>query len=101
MSRWTDSAAAGNELIVDDVYTVREAADYAALLAPYRVYRVGLFAPLDVLEQRERTRGDRSIGLARGQFATLHEGLSYDLELDTSNLSAMQCAERIRDRFGL
>jgi chloramphenicol 3-O phosphotransferase len=94
-------AAEGNELIVDDVYTAREAADYAALLAPYRVYRVGLFAPLDVLEAREKARGDRSIGLARGQFDALHEGLSYDLELDTSRLSAMECAERIRDRFGL
>lgn len=94
-------AAAGNDLIVDDVYTAREAADYATLLAPYRVHRVGLFAPLDVLETREKARGDRSIGLARGQIATLHEGFSYDLELDTSRLSAMECAERIRDKFGL
>ena len=94
-------AAAGNELIVDDVYTAREAADYATLLAPFRVHRIGLIAPLEILEDRERARGDRSIGLARGQFATLHEGLSYDLELDTSKLSAARCAERIRDRFGL
>lgn len=94
-------AAAGNELIVDDVYTAREAADYEALLAPYRVHRVGLFAPIEVLEARERARGDRVIGLARGQHATLHEGLSYDLELDTSRLTAKECAERIRDKFGL
>jgi chloramphenicol 3-O phosphotransferase len=94
-------AAAGNELIVDDVYTAREAADYARLLAPFRVHRIGLFAPLEVLEQRERARGDRSIGLARGQFATLHDGLTYDLRLDTSTQSALACAEKIRDRFGL
>lgn len=94
-------AAEGNDLIVDDVYTAREAADYAALLAPFRVYRAGLFAPLDVLEAREKERGDRSIGLARGQFASLHDGLTYDLELDTSRLSATECAERIRDALGL
>lgn len=94
-------AAEGNDLIVDDVYTAREAAAYTTLLAPYRVHRIGLFAPLDVLEGREKARGDRSIGLARGQIATLHDGLAYDLELDTSRLSAMECAERIRDRFGL
>jgi len=94
-------AASGNDLIVDDVYTAREAPEYAVLLASFRVHRIGLFAPLEVLEERERARGDRAIGLARGQFAALHEGLSYDLELNTSELSAMQCAERIRDRFGL
>ena len=40
-------AALGNDMIVDDVLLGDSGADYAALLAPYRLYRVGVFAPLE------------------------------------------------------
>jgi chloramphenicol 3-O phosphotransferase len=94
-------AAQGNNLIVDEVLIGAEKAEYAALLAPFRVYLVGVFAPLDVLEQRERQRGDREIGLARWQFDRVHEGMTYDLELDTSTATAEECARMIQERFGL
>lgn len=57
-------AAQGNDLIVDEVLLGEEKAEYARLLAPFEVFLVGIFAPLDVLEARERGRGDRLIGLA-------------------------------------
>jgi chloramphenicol 3-O phosphotransferase len=94
-------AAAGNNLIVDDVYMAAEAAEYARLLTPFRVHRVGVFAPLAVLEARERARGDRAIGLARWQFERIHRNMTYDLEVDTAGATPLECAERIKTTFEL
>lgn len=94
-------AAEGNDLIVDDVLIGDGMAEYERLLAGHRLHKVGVFAPLDVLEERERARGDRRIGLARWQFDRVHKGIRYDLELDSSLMTPMQCAEAIKDRFGI
>jgi chloramphenicol 3-O phosphotransferase len=94
-------AEAGNRLIVDDVMLGDEQDDYRALLAPFETRFVGLFAPLDVLETRERARGDRAIGLARWQHIRVHEGQTYDLEIDTATASALDCARTIKAAFAL
>lgn len=94
-------AAQGNNQIVDDVMLGNEAAEYAVLLAPYRLYRVGVFAPLELLEERERRRGDREIGLARWQHERVHRNMTYDLELDTGRATPLECAARIKQAFGL
>jgi chloramphenicol 3-O phosphotransferase len=94
-------AGQGNNLIVDDVMRASERAEYAALLSAFAVFWVGVFAPLDVLEARERARGDRLIGLARWQYPRVHEGMTYDLEIDTSTATPMACARLIKERFGL
>lgn len=96
-------AAAGNNLIIDDVMIGAGEArdDYARLLAPYRLHWVGVHAPLDVLEARERQRADRMIGLARWQFPRVHAGMRYDLDLDTSKVSPQEAALKIKATFGL
>ena len=94
-------AEQGNNLIVDDVLLGPASADYARLLSPFEVCRVGVFASLDILEARERQRGDRLIGLARWQYDRVHQGMVYDLEVDTGSASPMQCADLIRSRFRL
>ena len=94
-------ADAGNHLIVDDVMLHDEDRDYAALLAGHELFRVGLMAPLDILEARERTRGDRLPGLARAQYARVHAGRTYDLMLDTAADPPEALAERLRARFDL
>jgi chloramphenicol 3-O phosphotransferase len=95
-------AAQGNNLIVDEVMTdVTQEKEYRALLSPFDVRFVGLFAPLDVLEARERARGDREIGLARWQYDRVHRGITYDLEIDTSLATPSESACMIRDTFGL
>lgn len=94
-------ARAGNNLIVDDVLLENEMAQYAALLADVIFHAVGVFAPLDVLEARERARGDRLIGLARWQYDRVHQGKRYALELDTGKSTPMECAALIKQRFGL
>jgi chloramphenicol 3-O phosphotransferase len=94
-------AAQGNDLIVDDVLLDGAAAAYAELLAPFRLFRVGVFAPLDVLKARERQRGDRLIGLARWQYDRVHKDAVYDLEIDSSTATPAECARLIKDKFGL
>jgi chloramphenicol 3-O phosphotransferase len=94
-------AAQGNNLIVDEVMLdATKAKVYRALLSPFDVRFVGLFAPLAVLEARELARGDRAIGLARWQFDRVHQGITYDLEIDTALATPLECARMIRDAFG-
>lgn len=94
-------ARQGNNLIVDDVLLDGNNAAYEAALAGLDVLRVGVFAPLEILEAREVARRDRMIGLARWQFDRVHKDMTYDLEIDTSRATAMECAELIRNKFGL
>jgi chloramphenicol 3-O phosphotransferase len=95
-------AAQGNNLVVDEVVTGREKArEYRSLLSRFDVRWVGLFASLDVLEARERERGDRHIGLARWQYGRVHSGMTYDLEIDTAATTPMENARKIRDAFRL
>ena len=94
-------ATDGLDLVVDDVFWGDELADYRALLAPFDFHAVSLVAPLEVLEERERARGDRDLGLARWQYDKVHAGMAYDLELDTSTATPEALAGRIRATFGL
>jgi chloramphenicol 3-O phosphotransferase len=94
-------AAAGNDLIVDDVWWEDEQADYRALLGGFDLRFVAIHAPLEELEARERERGDRVIGLARWQFGRVHKGVEYDLEIDTEGATPQECAEAIKETFRL
>jgi chloramphenicol 3-O phosphotransferase len=95
-------AAQGNNLIVDEVMIGNDKVrEYRTLLAPFNVHFVGLFAPLDVLEARERLRGDREPGLARWQYDRVHRDMIYDLEIDTATTTPLENAQKIRDAFRL
>ena len=95
-------AEAGNDLVVDDViWDPAALAEYRRRLAPFAFHAVGLFAPLELIEQRERQRGDRTLGLARWQHDKVHAGMLYDLELDASAASPDDLAARIKLAFGL
>ena len=94
-------ARQSNNLIVDDVMLEDEMTEYAALLSDFALHVVGVFAPLEVLEARERQRSDRLIGLAHWQYDRAHRGKRYDLKLDTSTATPMDCAELIKKEFGL
>lgn len=89
-------AAAGHDLVVDDV--LLEGAwllDYLDTLAGFETWFVKVDCPRDVLEARERARGDRTIGQARAQQVRIHHGATYDLELDSSRLTPAESAARI------
>ena len=89
-------ADAGLSVIVDHV--LLEPAwlpDLAARLAGHEVLFVGVRCPLDVVVAREAARKDRTIGQAAAQFERVHRAGGYDLEVDTSQVSADEAAERV------
>jgi chloramphenicol 3-O phosphotransferase len=55
-----------------------------------------VYCSVEELERREHTRGDRQIGLAREQQATIHNSVIYDIEVDTSILNLEECAMNIK-----
>ncbi len=94
-------AGQGNNLIVDDVIFSDGIAEYRELLSGFDLHLVGVMAPLAVLEAREAARADRLPGLARWQYHRVHKGVDYDLEVDTSRLTPLECARRIQQELTL
>lgn len=89
-------ASQNYNLIIDDVaFGAIEVEEWRQVLKDYKVLYVGVTTPLEVLEQRERARGDRFLGSARGQYFKVHENVSYDLELDTHAYTQEENLERI------
>ena len=93
---WAACAVAGLDQVIDDVWLVPDQpAGLQDALAAANTLWVGVRCPLGVAEQRERERGDRTIGTARGQYARVHTFRTYDLDLDTSATGPRECAETI------
>ena len=89
-------AAAGNDVIMDDViFDTRIMASAIEAFRDADVLFVGVRCPLEVLVERERERGDRVLGLAVFQHERVHAHGPYDLEVDTSARSPTECAEEI------
>lgn len=83
-------------LIVDHVFERKDwFRDCFSALSGTQTLFVGVHCPLSLLEERERERGNRRIGLAKAQFGLVHEEKEYDLEVDTSVMSPNQCAQAI------
>jgi chloramphenicol 3-O phosphotransferase len=88
------------DLIVDDVIPDAETlARTLDALAPFTVLFVRVECALEVAEQRERKRGDRTIGMARGLAPTVHAHGVYDLTVDSAKMSPAESAAIIRDRL--
>jgi chloramphenicol 3-O phosphotransferase len=89
-------ASAGNDVVVDDVmYGAEVRALAARTFAGRPAWLVRIECPIEVAVAREAARGDRAPGGASLFAETVHDPPIYDLELDTSLLSADECAERI------
>jgi len=93
-------AQTGNNVVADHVMLDRLWLDDCLdVFRGFEVLFVGVLCPLEVLEAREKSRGDRTLGQAGGQAGIVHQGCIYDIEVDTSVLSAEECAERIKARL--
>ncbi len=89
-------AKAGNNCVVDDVMlSVADQHSYRAFAEDLTIQFVAIHAPLHVLEERERNRGDRLIGLSRWQFPRVHQGIQYDFEIDTTDTDPKDVAVAI------
>jgi chloramphenicol 3-O phosphotransferase len=86
----------GINLIIDHVlFEPRWTRECFELFEPFELLFVGVYCSLEVLERRERERGDRQIGLAKFTAFQAHKGQKYDLVVDTSSSSALECATQI------
>jgi chloramphenicol 3-O phosphotransferase len=89
-------AACGRDLVIDNAITSRAQAErLVAAVEGHRVLMVSVTCSPGGLEERERTRGDRQVGLASRQIETIDRWLEYDVRIDTSVLSAHAGAERV------
>ncbi|HVW99926.1 MAG TPA: hypothetical protein VHA52_05780, partial [Candidatus Babeliaceae bacterium] len=91
-------AKAGNNLIVDYILYYEEwIPELVNALKGLRVYMIGIKPSLAILEEREKLRGTSPIGHARSHYDTVHNGMIYDLELDTSSMTADEAALKIKE----
>jgi chloramphenicol 3-O phosphotransferase len=81
------------DLVLRDENELR---DSLRVLERRPLYLVGVRAPLEVLEERERRRADRGTGMAREQSAHPAFSRNYDLVIDTSKHSPEDGALAIR-----
>lgn len=90
-------AKMGHRIIIDDVSFGKQQLDeWKKTLKNFRILWVGINAPLLVLEQREKERGNRIPGSARGQFHKVHVDATYDLEIDTYHATVTENVEKIK-----
>ena len=101
---WMDGIAAmaraGARIIIDDVFLggVASQQRWQKTLAGLAVLWVGVRCDSAVAAGREIARGDRTQGMATSQANVVHEGVSYDLEVDTTRTESLACARTIAAR---
>ncbi|MFE7516412.1 chloramphenicol phosphotransferase CPT [Streptomyces sp. NPDC057540] len=90
-------ARAGARIVVDDVFLGGAASQrrWREALGDLPVLWVGVRCDSAVAERRETARGDRTPGMAARQALTVHEGVEYDLEVDTTHAGSLECARAI------
>jgi len=90
-------ARAGTRLIVDEVFLDGGAsqARLARAFGTLNVLWVGVRCRLAEAEAREVQRGDRIRGQTRWQADRVHDGVRYDIEVDTTTRSSAECAATI------
>ncbi|MCX4915540.1 chloramphenicol phosphotransferase CPT [Streptomyces sp. NBC_00687] len=93
-------ARAGARIIVDEVFLGGPASQrrWHDALHDLPVLWVGVHCDTTVAAGRELARGDRPPGMAASQANTVHRGVTYDLEIDTSHTESIECARMIAAR---
>lgn len=89
-------AREGNHVIVDDLMFEKSfLLDYLDVLRGLDVTFAGIRCDLAVVNAREATRPGRFPGTATSHFHTVHAHCIYDVEVDTTDSTPRQCAQRI------
>jgi len=94
-------AELGTRLLVEDNFVSGPAAQqrWRSALGSVPAAFVGVRCPAEVAARRELRRGDRITGMAAQQAESVHQGIEYDLELDTAVAGPEQNAALVRARF--
>lgn len=88
---------AGARIIVDEVFLGGPASQRRWLdaLGDLDTLWVGVRCDPRTAAAREAARGDRTAGMAAAQATLVHEGVTYDLTVDTTDETALTCAYAI------
>ncbi|KIR66500.1 MULTISPECIES: chloramphenicol phosphotransferase CPT [Micromonospora] len=90
-------AGAGARIVLDEVFLGGGASQerLRGYLTGLEVLWAGVRCAPAVAAGREIARGDRVIGMAATQAETVHEGVHYDVEVDTGRTESLDCARAI------
>jgi chloramphenicol 3-O phosphotransferase len=94
-------ATSGTGVIIDEVFLGGGESQKRlhAALRDLGVIWVGVKCDLEVARTREASRPDRVPGMAEFQATVVHEGVVYDVTVDTTHASAESCATEILSRM--
>ncbi|MEV8101446.1 chloramphenicol phosphotransferase CPT [Streptomyces sp. NPDC088135] len=95
-------ARAGAGVVVDEVFLggADSQQRWQKALDGIRVLWVGVRCESAVAAAREAARGDRVLGMAAAQADLVHQGVRYDIEVDTTRREPMECARIIAAQLG-
>lgn len=90
-------ARTGARVIVDEVFLGGAYSQnrWRTALRDLPVLWVGVRCQAEIAEGREIARGDRVAGMAAAQADLVHDGITYDLQVDTSDTESLECARII------
>lgn len=88
-------ARVGAHILVEDGFLSGPAAQarWRTALDGLTVVWVGVRLAPDLAAEREARRGDRAPGMAAAQATSVHEGIDYDLEVDTATGGPTELAQ--------
>ena len=93
-------AELGHFIVVDEVaFGNTDIQRWKEYLKDFTVLWIGVFAPLPILEEREKARGDRMLGSARAQYYKVHEDVKYDVSVNTSKQTLSEVVSSIKKRL--
>ena len=95
--RWLTYA----RVIIDEVFLGGATSQdrWRSALQGLEVLWVGVHCEPEVAQRREAARGDRVTGMAQLQAKIVHQGVTYDLEVNTTHTGALECARTIAAHF--
>ncbi len=90
-------AGAGARIVVDEVFLGGGASQrrWQHALRGLEVLWIGVRCESAVAAAREQVRGDRVRGMAASQAELVHQGVHYDLQVDTTRTPSAECARTI------
>ena len=96
LKSWATMNQDGIDVIIDHCIiesTEREQAQGLLVGA----FWVGVTCDFEELIRREAVRGDRYVGFASGTSAVVHQGMNYDMVIDTTSTPPEELAQQIFD----
>ena len=94
-------AASGTGVILDEVFLEggRQQERLRAAIGGLEVLWVGVVCDGRVATAREALRTDRVAGMAESQAQVVHDGVAYDVVVDTADTGPEECAATIVSRL--